>query len=125
MQQLTHNQIDDAVLAWQPLHDVRPPTIRAITADVQPGRIAQLHFSAADDSGRVTADGYVRTGKHIIGYFDASFGARAGETPREFRWRAPKSLPAKLTFCVVALDPSGNQSTTSCVPLRTHPRKQR
>jgi Tol biopolymer transport system component len=121
MQQLTHNQIDDAVIAWQPLYDVKPPRVRAITADVRPGRVVQLHFSAADDSGRVTADGYVRAGKHIVGYFDSSFGARAGSATREFRWRAPKSLPAKLTFCVIALDPSGNESATSCVPLRVHP----
>src|SRR3989440_127984 len=66
--QLTHNTVDDVVLDWQSLHDLRAPTVKALTSRGTPGKAITLRFKASDDSGRASVGITVFLGKRPVGY---------------------------------------------------------
>lgn len=110
--------VDNFVLAWQGLSDTHTPTAHARATTIAPGARRALPFSAGDDSGHVFVRGFVFSGREPIAYLHAAFIVGPKGSSRSFAWRAPKKLPRKLSFCVTAVDPSGNASARSCAPLR-------
>lgn len=117
-QQLTYNTLDDFVVDWQPLFDVRPPVVHALPGKQKRGSTLRLGFTASDDSGRASVEGYVLAGRRFAGYFHTESTPRTAGRVYTARARALKSVlqssKGPLKFCARAYDPSGNESKLSC-----------
>lgn len=121
VRQITHNHEDDILSDWQPLHDASAPKAHALASQVKRGGIARLRFTTSDDSGHTSVYIVVYDGRQVIGYQTDTERKRAARHVYSLRWRAPQRLSAKARFCVSAYDPSGNESSDSCAPIRVHP----
>jgi WD40 repeat protein len=116
--QITHNNVDDIVMDWQSLHDLRAPTVRALTSHGTPGKRIALRFKASGNSGRASIAITVFVGKRPYGYLRTGLKwRRAGHTYTAM-WSSPK-VKEQLRFCAEAYDPSGNESPRSCAPIVT------
>jgi TolB protein len=116
--QITHNNVDDIVMDWQSLHDLRAPTVRALTSHGTPGKRVALRFKASDNSGRASLAITVFVGKRPYGYLRTGLKwRRAGHTYTAM-WSLPK-VNGQLRFCAEAYDPSGNESPRSCARIVT------
>jgi hypothetical protein len=73
---------------------------------------ASIQYAVADDGGRaaVTVD-VLGTTLHV------PMKAVNPSAVYTVAWRKPPGAPAKLRFCVRAVDPSGNRSSRSCAVL--------
>ena len=101
-----------------PPADRRPPIDEAIRSTGSRGRVARLHYFAADARGETSDTIRVLRGNRQL---------RRIVTPLEdtnpfFRysvgWRVPKTLRrGKLRFCVSSVDRAGNRSNVSCALL--------
>ena len=100
--------------------DSTPPKITALAATAVPGKPVHLRYHASDNSGK-SAETVRVYGKDFLLYASINkplHPAKPGTTDFVV-WKVPKKLPAgQLKFCVLAADASGNQSRTSCAPLR-------
>jgi dipeptidyl aminopeptidase/acylaminoacyl peptidase len=114
--QVTHNTSDDLVQDWQSLHDLRAPTVKALTSRGTPGKRIALRFRASDNSGRASVGILVYLGKRPIGYLRTSLKPRSAGHTYTATWSSPK-LKGPLRFCAEAYDPSGNESPRSCAPI--------
>jgi hypothetical protein len=96
------------------------PRARAFTAVGRRGWRVRLRYAVADDSGRSRE--VVRVyGKDFLLYAQLLSPLERALPGRvdSVVWRVPRRLSARrIRFCVLATDPSGNQSKTSCAPLR-------
>jgi dipeptidyl aminopeptidase/acylaminoacyl peptidase len=116
--QITHNNVDDIVEDWQSLHDLRDPTVKALTSSGTAGKRIPLRFRASDNSGRASVAITVFVGKRPYGYLHTGLKwRRAGHTYAAM-WTSP-SVKGQLRFCAEAYDPSGNESSRSCAPIVT------
>jgi WD40-like Beta Propeller Repeat len=116
--QITHNNVDDVMMDWQSLHDLRDPTVKALSSRGTPGKRIALRFKAFDNSGRASIAITVFVGKRPYGYLHTRLKWRkAGHTYRAM-WSSPK-VNGQLKFCAEAYDPSGNESPKSCAPIVT------
>jgi hypothetical protein len=100
------------------VRDPNPPIPKAFPAYATRGRTAHLDYSVFDDSGRSREEVRVYGAKLALLAIltDPMSPARGG--PHRVTWRVPKTIRARLLkFCVVAVDPAGNQSKASCAPL--------
>jgi hypothetical protein len=114
--QITHNNVDDIVMDWQSLHDLRVPTVKALPSLGTPGKRIALRFKAFDNSGRASVAITVFVGKRPYGYLRTRLKwRRAGHTYTAM-WSSPK-VTGQLRFCAEAFDPSGNESPRSCAPI--------
>jgi hypothetical protein len=99
--------------------DTTPPAVRALASTGTRGKAAKLRYSVFDGSGKSRE--VVRVyGPNLL--LLASIPTRLAKAkPRRNAsvvWKVPAGTqPGKLKFCVLAQDPSGNQSRTSCAPL--------
>ena len=116
---MTHNNIDDLVDDWQPLHDLQAPTARALSSSGRAGGVVKLRYAANDDTGRASAEIVVWLRKRVV------WGVYTKLVPRQARrayavsWHAPAQLRDRtLKLCVTAYDPSGNESKRNCRPFR-------
>jgi Tol biopolymer transport system component len=116
--QLTHNTVDDIVADWQPLYDLRAPTIRALASRDKHGARVRLRYRTWDDSGRTSILILVYAGSRPIGYVATEQHRRAAGHVYSGSWRAPKDFSGALKFCARAYDASGNESKRSCAPIR-------
>jgi hypothetical protein len=100
--------------------DSVPPKVTALPASGVRGKPVTLAYRVSDNSGKSSET--VR----VYGENLALFGtiksplepAKPG-TRRSVVWKVRKSVPkGQLRWCVLASDASGNQSRTSCAPLR-------
>jgi WD40-like Beta Propeller Repeat len=129
---LTHNASEDLVEDWQPLHDPRPPMIRALPGSGPRGEPAVLRFSLREDSpiARVVGvllfshgesdpfgwnRGLVRTKPARIHVIRVPY---ENLVPSDFEEEGAGEPPQRFRFCLAAVDPSGNQSTVSCATYR-------
>jgi Tol biopolymer transport system component len=116
--QVTHNNYDDLVQDWQSLHDLRAPTVKALTSRGTPGRRIALRFKTSDNSGRASIGILVYFGKRPIGYLRLPLKPRSAGHTYTAKWSSPK-VKGSLRFCAEAYDPSGNESPRSCAPIVT------
>jgi WD40 repeat protein len=116
--QLTHNTVDDVVLDWQSLHDLRAPTVKALTSRGTPGKAITLHFRAWDNSGRASVGISVFLGKRPVGYLHTPLKQRSAGHASTATWHS-YNLKGPLRFCAEAYDPSGNESSRSCARIVT------
>jgi dipeptidyl aminopeptidase/acylaminoacyl peptidase len=115
--QLTHNSVDDIVLDWQSSHDLRAPTVKALTSRGTPGKRIALRFKAFDNSGRASVAITVFVGKPY-GYLRTGLKWRRAGHVYTAQWSSP-NVKGQLRFCAEAYDPSGNESSRSCARIVT------
>jgi hypothetical protein len=100
--------------------DAVPPKVTALPGSGVRGKTTQLSYRVSDNSGKSTEEVRVY-GANFLLYATLKSPlepAKAG-TKDFVVWKVPKRVPAgQLKFCVLAADPSGNQSRTSCAALR-------
>jgi hypothetical protein len=116
--QLTHNAVDDIVLDWQSSHDLRAPTVKALTSRGTPGKRIALRFQAADNSGRASVAFTVFLGRRPYGYLRTGLKSRRAGQVYTAEWSSTK-MTGTLRFCAEAYDPSGNESPPSCARIVT------
>jgi hypothetical protein len=103
-----------------PPKDTLPPKVKAFPVAARRGKVAKLRYTVLDDSGqsRQTVRVY---GPRLVLY--ATIPARLGPATSgrvlAVSWRVPKKIKGVgLKFCVLARDPSGNESRPGCAPIR-------
>jgi dipeptidyl aminopeptidase/acylaminoacyl peptidase len=116
--QVTHNRVDDIVDDWQSLHDLRAPTVKALTSRGGRGKRIALRFKASDDSGRASVAFTFFVGRRPYGYLHTPLEARSAGQTYTAKWSSP-NLKGQLRFCAEAYDPSGNESPRSCARIVT------
>ena len=116
--QLTHNTVDDIMEDWQALHDLRAPTVQALTSRGTPGKAITLRFKASDNSGRASVGISVFLGKRPVGYLRTSLKQRSAGHAYTATWHS-YNFKGPLRFCAEAYDPSGNESPRSCARIIT------
>ena len=101
------------------IQDTNAPTPRARPATAKRGKTVRLTYTVSDDSGRSREEVRVYGVKlALLAVLRSPLEASNGAID-SVRWRVPKKLKAKtLRFCVVAIDPSGNQSRASCAAMK-------
>jgi hypothetical protein len=105
-----------------PPKDDTPPKVKAFPATGRRGQIATLRYAVSDDSGRSRETIRVY-GRELALYATLVTHLRPAPpgTVRLAAWKVPKTLKASaLRFCVLARDPTGNESRTACAPIRIH-----
>ena len=96
------------------------PHVKALAARGQAGKTATLRYRVGDNSGRV---------REVVRVYGVNFFLYAsivspmerarGSSLDSVKWHAPAHVDeTRLRFCVLARDPAGNASKTSCAPLR-------
>ena len=118
VRQVTHNKVDDILSDWQPLHDVARPKARALVSDVGAGTVGRLRFTSSDDTGRTAVYIVIFDGRRMVDYRTETERRRIAGRTYSVGWRAPYRLSSRARFCVTAYDPSGNESSDSCAPIR-------
>ena len=100
--------------------DTTPPTVKALMSTGGKGKKATLRYTVYDASGKSRA--IVRVyGPALLLFTTITTGFQKAKPKRTatVTWKVPADLSTtKLQFCVLAQDPAGNQSRTSCAPLR-------
>jgi TolB protein len=117
--QITHNNVDDIVEDWQSLHDLRTPTVKALTSRGTPGKRIALRFKASDNSGRASVAITIFVGKRPYGYLHTGLKWRRPGQVYTAKWSSP-DVEGRLRFCTEAYDPSGNESARSCAAIVTN-----
>ncbi|HST25641.1 MAG TPA: hypothetical protein VLJ76_06595 [Gaiellaceae bacterium] len=118
-----------AIAAVQKLHkvlgaikgkDAIAPAVKALTSSGAKGKPAKLRFTVYDASGksreivRVYGPSYL-----LFATIATRFGKAKPKQTTSVTWKVPADLQTtKLQFCILAQDPTGNQSVTSCAPLK-------
>jgi hypothetical protein len=100
--------------------DSTPPTVKALPSTGKRGRTARLTYTVFDGSGK--AREIVRVyGPQFLLFASIPTRTTTAKPKRKtsVTWKVPADLTeTKLQFCVLAQDPTGNESKTSCAPLR-------
>lgn len=131
---LTRNASEDLVEDWQPLRDSASPRIRALPSSGPRGQAVRLRYVVRDGSAMVRVIGDVELrGATSEGISIGSAGKEVvvGTRSRRVRFlriaytdftrpfgEDPVHPPGRFPFCVVAVDPYGNQSSVSCSTFR-------
>lgn len=85
------------------------------------GGLVRIEYSMFDDSGRASAVVSVWSGvSKQLAVIRVALRAVAANRTQWVSWRFPKQTPPRLRFCVVAGDPAGNHSRTSCAAIKLH-----
>ncbi|HEY2074220.1 MAG TPA: hypothetical protein VGG88_11650 [Gaiellaceae bacterium] len=102
----------ERLAAAKTLHytDVLPPLVYAIGG---PG----LQYAVADDSGRAAVTVTVFAGKRVLGVIRRPLATVNPSAVYTAKWRRPAGAPAKLRYCVTAVDGAGNRSRPACIAL--------
>jgi hypothetical protein len=102
-----------------PRKDSTPPAVSALASAGTKAKTAVLRYRVYDASGKSRE--IVRVyGPALLLFATIStrFGPAKPKRTRSVTWKVPADLATtKLRFCVLAHDPSGNESRTSCAPL--------
>ena len=125
LRQLTSAPTEEIVQDWQPVSDTVPPSVTALPSHGRKGR-ALLRYRVSDNSGIASISMELSTSSPSgSGSFDFNAGGyhrvRAGVV---YTWDVARSDPflsklgRRFTFCVTALDQTGNTSKTSCAAYR-------
>ncbi len=98
--------------------DRTPPRVSAIRSAGVRGRPVLLRYRLSDNSRRVRTSISVRRLGHVVAVVQTPLQRIVNGRAYWATWRAPRTAPTALTFCVIAFDGSGNRSKPSCAPLR-------
>ena len=100
--------------------DSTAPTVKALPSSGTKGGKAQLRYTVYDASGKSRE--IIRVyGPALLLFASISTRTTKAKPKRagSVTWKVPADLSTtKLQFCVLAQDPSGNQSKTSCAKLK-------
>ena len=100
--------------------DSTAPTVRALPSTGAKGKAAKLRYTVYDGSGKSRE--IVRVyGPAFLLFTSISTRVATAKPKRtsSVTWKVPADLTEKsLRFCVLAQDPTGNQSKTSCAALK-------
>lgn len=97
--------------------DTSAPVVRAIPSSGRVGSVVHLRYRLSDNSRRTRERIRVRHAGRVIGSAQTQMAAIVNGSAYYVTWNAPLTAPAHSSFCVVATDPSGNESQPSCAPL--------
>ena len=98
--------------------DVRAPLVTAYPASAHRGSPATLRFDLFDDSGRSSAVVRVYESGAVVAILHSQMQFEIGTRHADVTWQVPKRLRSRmLRFCVIASDPSGNRSPSTCAPF--------
>ena len=98
--------------------DIRPPLVDAHPAFAKRGKPATLRFDVFDDSGRSKAIVRVYESGRLLATIPSPVAFQIGTRKVGVRWRVPAKLASRnLRYCVVAVDPAGNRSRSTCAPF--------
>lgn len=98
--------------------DIRAPLVTAHPATAKRGRPANLRFDLFDDSGRSAATVRVYEAGARVATLRTAMTFGIGTRHVVVRWLVPRTLRSRtLRFCVVAVDPAGNDSAPACAPF--------
>jgi hypothetical protein len=107
-------------LATRARKDSTAPAVSALASTGKKGKAATLRFTVYDASGksrevvRVYGPSFL-----LFATIAKGFGKAKPKQKTSVVWRVPADLQTtKLQFCVLAQDPTGNESRTSCAPLK-------
>lgn len=100
--------------------DSTPPTVKALPSTGTKGKTAKLRYTVYDASGKSREIVRVYGPQYLLFASISTRVARAKpKRTSTVTWKVPADLATtRLRFCVLAQDAAGNQSTTSCAPLR-------
>jgi hypothetical protein len=100
------------------LKDTAAPRVHALAASVKRGAIAHLRFIVSDDSGKSREEVRIYgSNLALLAVLKDPLETADGRAD-EVKWPTLHFLkPQHFRFCVVAIDPSGNQSKASCAAL--------
>lgn len=100
--------------------DSTPPAVKALPSTGSKGKTATLRYTVFDASGKARA--IVRIyGPSLLLFASISTRLSKAKPKRTATlvWKVPSDLEqTNLRFCVLAQDPAGNQSKTSCAALK-------
>lgn len=103
--------------------DSTPPRVTALPSAGRAGSPVRLRYRLTDNSHRSRERVTIRHAGKVMATIRTALSRITSGRTYFVTWRAPRTAPASLSFCVVAYDPAGNQSAPSCAQLRlTHPR---
>ena len=95
--------------------DKTPPDVRAIPAKGKRGAVARLQYVVFDDSSRSREEVRIYGANLLLLAVIKDPIERADGRLDEVRWKTLDfKKPQRFKFCVVGIDPSGNQSKASC-----------
>ncbi len=100
--------------------DATPPAVSALASTGTKGKTATLRFTVYDASGRSREIVRVYGPSYLLfATISKGFAKAKPKQKASVVWKVPADLQTtKLQFCVLAQDPAGNQSKTSCAPLK-------
>jgi hypothetical protein len=98
--------------------DTTPPRVHALAASFKRGAVAHLRYTVSDNSGRSREEIRIYGDKLALLALLRDPAERADGRRDEVLWPTLHYVkPQHFHFCVVAVDPSGNQSKASCAAL--------
>jgi hypothetical protein len=98
--------------------DIRAPFVTVHPAFAQRGKAVTLRFDVFDDSGRSKALVRVYENRALLAKLASPMGFAIGTRKVGVSWRVPVKLAGRqLRYCVVAVDPAGNRSASTCAPF--------
>ena len=98
--------------------DIRAPLVTAHPATAKRGRPANLRFDVFDDSGRSAETVRVYEAGARVATLRSPMAFGIGTRHVVVHWLVPRTLRSRtLRFCVVAVDPAGNDSAPACAPF--------
>lgn len=103
-------------LAWK---DTLPPQVSLAPATGYRGKRLQLHYAVFDDSGKSRATASVVRGRsRTVASWRIPLRPVRGFQLFSVKWKVPKTLQrGRFSFCVIAIDPTGNRSPKACARL--------
>jgi hypothetical protein len=100
--------------------DATPPAVAALASSGTKGKTATLRFTVYDAGGKTREVVRVYGPSYLLfATISKGFAKSKPKQNTSVVWKVPADLQTtKLQFCVLAQDPAGNQSKTSCAPLK-------
>jgi hypothetical protein len=92
------------------------PSVTALKSRGRRGHRARLRYRVTDDGGVSREVVTVIRKARVLKRIRTEFGEATGDKYAVV-WKVPKSGNGDARFCVVATDPSGNQSATDCAKI--------
>jgi len=98
--------------------DIRAPLVTVHPAFAQRGKETTLRFDVFDDSGRTKAVVRVYESHLLLATIASPMRFAIGARRAGVSWHVPVKLASRqLRYCVVAADPAGNRSASTCAPF--------
>jgi hypothetical protein len=98
--------------------DIRAPSVFPDVATASPGNTARLRYAVVEDSERSREIIRIWSGTTLRATLRTRFHFAVAQKPVTVKWRVPRRLSTKkLRYCVTAIDPAGNTSSSACAQI--------